>query len=233
MNRSKVVSIGGWSLVLFTVLYLGVQVCLMTIYDYPVSIYNPGLGILPVLLTGGQPLTILLSVFSLTPLLLMIGGVGAYYAFKDVNEPAMRISVLFATLTAIGFILYLMYWPSFNLALASAYDAASPDQRGVLGIVLQSLNTYVGVYIGGFFTSICAAIWFLIVSVTMLKTIGFPKWIGWIGIVASVFMIVQVFAAFGAYPETVTFLLNKLTPIDSIWMFVFGIGLIAYRNNSV
>jgi hypothetical protein len=230
-NANKMISVGGWSLVIFTLLYLGVQAYLVSFYNYPTSVYDPGLRLLPILLAGSHSLAVMLTIFSLTPLLLIIGSVGAYYAFKDINEPAMRLSTYFAIIMALAFTLYLMRWPSFGLTLSGAYALADPLQRGVLAALYHAENSYYGVFLGGFLTSVCGGVWSLIVGLVMLQTKGFPRWMGYLGIIAAIYMFVQIFNAFGFYPPMVTMILTRFAPIDAVWLLFFGVGLLAYRRS--
>lgn len=233
MNESKMISVGGWSLIVFTLLYLGVQAYLMVVHNYPALVNHPALtiqGLIPVLLTEGRLLTIVITIFALLPLLLIPGSVGAYYAFKNVNEPAMRMAVLFAFIVAMGMVLSLMQWPSFNLYIAGAYAGADEGQRGVLKAVLLAHNAYFGVYIGGVVVSICSAVWFLLTGFTMLQAKKFPVLIGWLGIVVGIYLLLAMINSFGIFPSVISDIIYHLAPLDAIWLLVYGISLLMYRG---
>lgn len=230
MKNSKMISIGGWSLIVFTVLYLGIQVYLMVVHNYPAIAYGPGRLVLPVLLSEGRPLAFVLTIFSLLPLLLIPGSVGAYYAFRGENEPGMRLATLFALITAFSLVICLMRWPSFNLYIAGAYAVADAGQRGLLNAMLLASNAYFGVYIGGFLASACATVWFFITAKTMLKSRGFPVWVGYLGIVAAVVMLLTLINNFNFFPAVVTQSISDLAPIDAVWLLVFGISLLAFKG---
>ncbi len=160
MKQSKIIMVGGWSLILFTFLYIGTQVYLKVFFNYPDVLHGPDKDVIPVFLSGGLHLAIMLTLLSLLPLLLVPGSIGAYYAFKEESEGSMLLALIFAMIAILGFILCLMRWPSVNWYIALTYVQANDAERVVLSGLLLSLNTYLGTYLGGFLTSVCSSIWF-------------------------------------------------------------------------
>lgn len=232
MNNSNIVTKGGWALIIFAMLFLGIQIYLRMVFGFTAVLHGPGLDQLPVLLAAGQGhhFLIVLTIFSLLPLLLVPGSIGAYHAFKEQNEPGMRIAMVFAFIAAIAFVLSLMQWPSSNMAMTSVYAAADAGQRGVLAGVLTAFNSYFGTYVGGFLTAFSASIWFFMTGTIMLKAKDFPKWIAYFGIIVAVFMFIDMIENFGIFPAWFSQVVHYIEPIDVVWLLVFGIGLLMHKD---
>lgn len=231
LRRLRIVTVGGWSLILFTLLYLGMQVYLQVFFNYTVLLHGPDKEVLPLLLSGGIHLAVMLTIYSLIPLLLVPGAIGAFYAFREQSGPAMEVGIIFASFAILTFVLCLMRWPSINWYVALAYTQANPEQQSLLTSFLLATNTYLGTYLGGFVTSICAAIWFFITSSAMLRAPDFPKWIGYTGRIAGIYLVILVINNFKFFPPVIDAVIRAIAPIDAVWLLVFGIGLLVHRRS--
>lgn len=231
MNNSRMASIGGWSLIAFALLFLGLQLAMILFYNFPATLTGPDRDTFPLMLAGGPVMQFLLSIYALLPLLLIPASVGAYYAFRDVNEPGMRIGVLFATLAAFVLTLALLRWPSFNWYLARYYGGADAGQKEVVSVMFHSLDSFLGVFVGSFLGKICITIWFFIVSASVLRTRDVPAWIGYLGYIASVYLLLLLLLSpFNIIPVFAHRYLQVLSPIEFIWLMVFGVVLLYYKE---
>jgi hypothetical protein len=230
MNNTNMIKVGGWSIVIFTLLYLALQVFLHIVYNYPAIPHGAGKELIPVLLNGGLTFQILLTVFALLPLLLIPGSVGIYYAFKDINKPNMLLSVIFASMGIFTFILSLLRWPSLNWSIAHFYQQAVPADQASILVLFASMNSYWGIFLAGFLAKICFSIWFFLVSAAMLKVKDMPKWMGYLGIIAGIYVLASVFMLLGIIPIMTYGVLRLLAPLEFLWMMVLGISLLYYKK---
>lgn len=230
MTNAKMVRLSGWFLIAFTLIYLGLQLTFILVYNYHAALSGPDIDSFKLLLAGGTPMQLLLAIFALVPLMLIPVSVGAYYAFRDVNEPGLKVSVLFATLSAFALSLCLMRWPTFNWYLARLYDQ-SGSQQPAISAVFHALDDYLGLFVGDIFSKVCAIVWFYIVAKAMLRSRSVPQWIGYLGIIAVVYMIVTLCIPFSnIVPMAIISFLNVLAPLMFIWLMMFGITLLMYKE---
>lgn len=229
MTNAKMVRLGGWFLIAFTLIYLGLQLTFFLAYNYRAALSGPDIESFKLLLAGGTTMQILLSIFALLPLLLLPASVAAYYAFRDIDEADLRISILFATLASFSLSLCLMRWPTFNWYLARFYEQAGSAQPGVAAI-FHGLDDYLGLFIGNIFSKVCASVWFLIVSFAMLRSRTVPQWIGYLGIIATIYLLITLLEPFSILPAGIINFLNVLSPLEFLWMMMFGITLLMYKE---
>lgn len=228
MTIPKMVRAGGWFLIAFTLIYLGLQLTFILAYDYHAGLSGPDIDSFKLLLAGGTPMQLMLSLFAMVPLLLIPASIGAYYAFRDIDEPGLRTSVLFATLSAFALSLCLMRWPTFNWYLARF--AAGGDTQPVVAAIFHGLDDYLGLFLGDIFSKVCASVWFFIVARAMLRSRAVPQWIGYLGIIAAVYLLITLINPFNLIPMFVVNFLNVLSPIVFLWLMMFGITLLMYKE---
>lgn len=228
MTNSKMAKIGGWSLIAFTLIYLGLQLLFILVYNYRAAPHGPDIDTFKMLLAGGTTLQALLSIFALLPLLIIPASVGAYYAFRDVSEPGLRVSVLFAVIAAFSLMLCLARYPTFDWYLARFY-AGGHGGEAMTGAVFHALDDYLGLFVGGVIGLVCAAIWFFIVSASMIHTRDL-KWVGYLGILAGIYLLVTLIEPFKLLPEGAQRYLNILSPIEFLWLMSFGVCLLFYKD---
>lgn len=221
----KMVNVGGWSLIGFAVIFLGLQLILSWFFNYPAVLHGPGKEVFPVLLAGGSLLQFLLMIFALLPLLLIPASIASYYAFRDINEPGMRVGVIFATLASFALTLSLMRLPSLHFYMAKFFGSADAS----VGFLFQGTDLFLGVFLAGFFGKICLIVWFFIVSFAMLRARNFPHWMGTIGIITAIYLVLTLLSLFNV-PAIINQVLGILSPLEFIWLFLFGIAMLYYKE---
>lgn len=231
MNNSAMVKLGGWSLIVFAFLYTGMQLGLNIFFDFPAVLHGADTDTFGLLLAGGTSILIFLCVFSLLPLLLIPASLGSYYAFKDINEPGIRLGLIFATFGAFGLAFCLMRWPTFNWYLARFFKFGTSGQLSTASAIFHGLDDYLGLFVGGIFSKICISIWFFIVSAAMLKTPNFPKWIGYLGYIAAIYLLLTLSMPFILNaPLAFIKITNVFSIIEFLWLLAFGISLLYYKE---
>lgn len=229
MSKASMVKAGGWFLIAFALAYLGIQLALLMFYNFPPSFNITDSGTFKLMLDGGMPMQILLSIYAFIPLLLFPACLGAYYAFKDINEPVMRLSVIFAVFAAFTLSLALMRWPTFDWAVAKFFSHAESSQQLTANAMFHAFSDYLGTFVGGIFSKVCLSIWFFLVSSVMLK-INNLRWTGYLGILAGIYLLFTIIQPFDVLPAEVWRIVSIISFIEFIWLLAFGVCMLYYRE---
>jgi hypothetical protein len=125
----------------------------------------------------------------------------------------------------------LLRWSSIHWELARFQQTADGPQREVINALFLGLNSYLGNYIGEFLGEGLMHGFLLLTAIAMVKSPGFPKWMGRAGIAVSALSLMAVFRNVNGLAESVQDILNTLM-IFPIWLVVLGIGFIRYVPDS-
>ena len=225
-ERYAVVRMGGVSLIAGAVSFMAVFSYLAARFHYPEVLDGRAADVLPALLATGDAGRAVWALYSLLPLFWIPAAVGAFHALRG-REGRMRLAMLFAVVSSMAMVLGLMRWPSFHWELARAW-AADPSIRPALDAVFNATNRYLGNFIGEFLGELCVSFFFLLSASAMLaRDSGFPRWIGWLGIVSAAAGLIAMLRNVTPAVAPVAAVNNYLLPL---WMIVFGVALLRYRR---
>jgi hypothetical protein len=226
MHSHMTTRAGGLALIGGAVAFLGVFSFLAARFDYPEVLDGSAAEVLPKLLATGTAGRAVWALYGFLPLIWIPAGAGAFHALRPVREGSARTAMLFAVVAAISMMLGLLRWPSIHWALAEAYAAGGPSDRAVIAAVFTGLNSYLGNYVGEFLGELCFSVFFLLSALAMLApAAGFPRWMGYFGVVTAVAGLLGMFRNVTDVVDPVAAANNYLLPL---WMIVFGIGLLRY-----
>lgn len=229
MNHTKMILVGGWCLVLFSILFIGLTILLDNVVQHQPMLYGLERHALFKVMAGTDTIRYILVLFSVTPLLLIPGAVGAYYNFIDKHEANMRVGMYFATTGAIGLTLSLMMLPSINWHLATYIQTLKGVDQGSMIIILQSLHSYFGVFVGDMLGLGCILVWFFITSFVMLRSSHIPHIVGTIELILAILAALILLARYSGIAPNL-YLNIQVSGIIALWVFVCGIGLISLRK---
>lgn len=219
------VRIGGASLIVGALAFMGVFSFLAARFGYPEVLDGRAADVLPALLAMGDAGRLVWAVYALLPLIWIPAAVGAFHALRPRSEGAMRMGVSFAVVSALAMMLGLMRWPSFHWELAQAW-VAEPGARVGIEVMFNAANRYLGNYIGEFLGELSINLFFLLSAAAMLKQgSGFARPVGWLGVIASLAGLIGMFRNTAAVVAPVAAVDNYLLPL---WMIVFGVSLLWY-----
>jgi hypothetical protein len=227
--HAAIIRIGGLSLILGAIAFLGVFTYLAGEFNYPDVLDGRAADVLPALLATGDSGRAVWALYSLLPLFWIPASIGAFHALRDRSEGAMRSGMYFAVVSSLSMILGLMRWPSLHWELARAW-IADAGVRPALEAVFNGANVYLGNYIGEFLGEFCISVFFLLSASAMLKQeSGFPRWMAWLGLATGAAGLIGMFRNVTAAVAPVAEVNNYLLPL---WMIVFGAGLLRYRKQA-
>jgi hypothetical protein len=222
------VFVGGISLIVGALAFVGVFAFLAAEFNYPEVLDGSAAEVLPSLLATGDTGRFVWALYGFLPLIWIPAGVGAFHALRRVREGSMRIAMLFAIVSAVSMVLGLLRWPSIHWTLAQAYATASASDQAVISVVFAGLNSFLGNYIGEFLGELSFSVFFLLSALAMLTPgAGFPRWVGFFGVFTAAAGLIGMFRNVSSIVAPVAAINNYLLPL---WMIVFGIALLRYRD---
>ena len=228
-SRDVTVRGGGLALIAGAVAFIAVFAYLAARFNYPEVLDGAAADVLPALLATGATGRAVWAIYALLPLLFVPAGVGAFQALRRHAEGSMRLALHFASIGAFSMMLGLMRWPSIHWELARAYASADPSQRPLLDAIFLGLNRYLGNFIGEFLGELGISAFFLLSAMAILRTDGFPRWVGFMGLVTALAGLVGMFRNTTTVVAPVAEVNNYLLPL---WMIVFGVSLIRRERRS-
>ena len=230
MREHTIVRAGGVALIAGAMAFLGVFTFLAARFDYPAVLDGSAAEVLPNLLATGATGRAVWAVYGFLPIIWIPAGVAAFHALRLVREGSTRIGMQFAMLAAISMMLGLLRWPSVHCMLAEAYARAGGPERTAIATVFAGLNSYLGNYIGEFLGELSVSLFFLLSALAMIeRDSGFPRWMGYVGVVTAVAGLVGMFRNVTGVVAPIASMNNYLLPL---WMIVFGGGLLRFRSRT-
>lgn len=229
-RHSTMIITGGWAMIIFSILFVGITLLIDNLAQVQTMPY--GMEQQPHLFkvaAGTDAIRALLIIYGITPLLLIPGAVGAFYAFIDPHEANMRCGMYFATAGALALSLSLLMLPSLNWYLISFIKTMPRSSQPEMIIILQGMHSYFGVFVGDILGFGSLLVWFLITSFVMLRTAIMPH------IVGVIELIIAICAAFILLLHYSNLMPNAFVNIQvpgiiALWVFICGIGLVSLRK---
>jgi hypothetical protein len=202
-------------------------------FDYPNILRKEPDEILTRFAAGGSGLilrweALLLSALAMLPLVALL-------AVALAPPPALAVSaVVVGSAAALVQVLGLVRWPFAVPELARRYSAASgPEaaaERQAVVTIFATLHRLLGVGIGEHLGYLLTGLWTLLASGSILSTAILPGWLGIIGIVIGLALLVGTLEFVGPNEEHGWPLAGTIVPIAyiawSIWLIALGVALL-------
>ena len=202
-------------------------------FDYPNILRKEPDEILRRFAAGGSGLilrweALLLSALAMLPLAVLVT------VTLEPPAPLAVASVVIGSAAALVQGLGLVRWPFAVPELARRYIAADgPDAaatRHTIEVVFATLHRLLGVGIGEHLGYLLTGLWTLLVAGSIMSTSVLPGWLGLVGIVIGVALLVGTLEFVGPNEERGWPLAGTIVPIAyiawSIWLIALGVGFI-------
>ena len=200
-------------------------------FEYPDVLRRPAHEILERFHAGGSSLIVLWWVFMLSGLLLIPAGVllGQALGFSGIVPLAVTIGVLAGLVQMLGLLRWVYLVPS--LARVNADPALGSGAREANIAVFRAMNQYLGVGVGEHLGYLLTGIWSILIGVAITGRDVIPTWLGWVGIVIGVGIIIGSAEFLGPNEERGWKLAGAAIPILyivwSLWLLALGVALVA------
>jgi hypothetical protein len=199
---------------------------LQRLFEYPDILRKPTEYILTKFQAGGRRLVVLWYAFGFTGILLIPAALLVPHLLAPGAPVFIAVTSVVGALAALVQILGLIRWPFVVPHLARAYTDPSASQatRDAVGVVFQALHRYAGVAIGEHLGYLFTSAWTILISSCLLRTLGFPVWLGWVGLVSAVGILIGTLEEAGLKAAGAVNALSYI--LWSIWMILTGVFIL-------
>jgi hypothetical protein len=221
----------GILLLLTPLLFMGAFTLLQMNFEYPDILRQPGGTVLESFAAGGSGLVanwyaMLFSALLFIPVAVLLP------LFLDSRNPGSNhpLTILFGILAGLVQALGFLRWPFLVPSLAAMYldPAASEATRSAALVTFQAFNQYAGVGVGEHLGYLFTALWSLLIGLAMRKSGVFPAWLGWMGGLAAVGILLGTLEPFGV---AWVGLVNAVAYIVwAVWLMVTGVFLLRAKE---
>jgi hypothetical protein len=199
-------------------------------FEYPDILRRPATEILDRFRAGGSSLILLWWMFMLSGLLLIPAVVllGQALGFRGIVPLAVTVGVLAGLVQMLGLLRWVYLVPS--LARVNADPGLGSGEREAAVAVFRAMHQYLGVGVGEHLGYLFTGIWSVLTGVAIVDRELLPAWMGWVGIVVGVGLIIGSAEFLGRDEEDGWGLAGAAVPILyiawSLWLLAMGIALI-------
>ena len=203
-------------------------------FDYPNILRKEPDEILRRFVVGGPGLILRWEVLLVSALLML--PLAALLAVVLDASPALTVlSIVVGAAAALVQGLGLVRWPFAVPELARRYVAApdGPDgdaTRRTVEVVFATLHRLLGVGIGEHLGYLFTGFWTLLVSASILSTSVLPVWLGIVGIVIGISLLIGTLEFVGPNERDGWQLAGRIVPIAyiawSLWLILLGVFLL-------
>ncbi len=193
----------GWAallLILEPILMYAAFFILSSSIDWPASLDEPASVNLPLIIEQRGAVILGYGSYLLYSLLILPLAVMLYFALKDREaSPLLAVAAAVGVISALARALGIVRWLFLMPALAEVYldPASSEATREAVEVAYTAFNEYaggVGEIIG---VGLTGALWVGLISIALLRSERFPKWLGLLGILAAILLAPSVLAIAG------------------------------------
>lgn len=200
-------------------------------FDYPSILRRPAAEILERFHAGGSTLVLLFWMFMLSGLFLLpvVVLLGQVLGFTGLVPLAVVTGVLAGLVQMLGLLRWVYLVPF--LARMNADVVLEGGQRESTLVVFRAMHQYIGVGVGEHLGYLFTGVWSVLTGIAVSGGTGLvPAWMGWVGILVGVGLIVGSAEFLGRTEDDGWNLAGAAIPILyvvwSLWLLAMGIVLI-------
>jgi hypothetical protein len=194
-------------------------------FDYPGVLREPAGEVLRRFAAGGPSLVLLWYGFALPPALFIPAAILLRRAFPA-TTPLLDLAVPLGVLAGLTQVLGLIRWPFLVPELARTFldPTASEATQAAALTVFGAFHQYAGVAIGEHLGYLFTGAWTMVIAGAMLTAPVFRPWLGWVGIVSALGILVGLLEPAGiALAGTINAIAYL---VWSLWLVGTGVSIL-------
>lgn len=195
---------------------------LATAFGYPDVLDGEARVVLPAFAAGGATLRWVWALYAALPLGVAVSALLAFPLLRQAGETLARAGLVAALGSSAAMSAGLARWPTLHHALAQRFVHAGANEQELLAARFDAANLYLGNVTGEFVGELLLSTWFSTLALALLRGIGAPRHLGYLGLFTAVSMVLGAFRNVTEVVDSVAELNNILLPL---WLVVLGVAL--------
>lgn len=219
----------GTLLIATPILFMTAFTLLQITFEYPDILRKPAAVVMEMFIAGGSRLILIWYAMVISAILFIPISVMIHPYLARSDTPYMTVATTFGVIAGVVQMLGFIRWPFLVPTLASAYvnPVTNEVTRTALEVTFSAFNQYAGVGIGEHLGYIFTALWSILIAFAMPKSKFFSTWIGWMGAICAIGILVGASEPFGV---PVAGLVNAIAYILwAIWLGILGVCLLVIK----
>lgn len=199
-------------------------------FNYPAVLRQPTDEILTQFTAGGDGLIALWYAFSITAALAIPLALLLYGEFKDDYPQTALAAAIVGTMSGLVQVVGLLRWVFLVPGRAAIYvdAAADPASLSAATLIYESAHHFLGVAVGEHLGYLFTGSWTILLSVMMFRSRTFRPWLGVIGLISAVGVMVGLLEPSGWADAGAV---NAIAYIVwSLWLIVMGVVMLTQRQ---
>ena len=230
MNSKTHLKVTGTLLILTPIIFMTAFTLLQINFEYPDILRQPATVVMEKFEAGGSGLIanwylMVISSILFIPIAVMLH---PYLAREDTSY--MTVATTFGVIAGIVQMLGFIRWPFLVPTLASTYldPSTSEATRAAIEVTFSAFNQYAGVGVGEHLGYLFTALWSILIALAMLKSKHFSSWLGWMGGVLAVGILLGTLEPAGV---PLVGLINVIAySLWAVWLVILGVRLLIKKE---
>lgn len=193
--------------------------------NWPASLDEPASVMLPLLIEQRAAVALGYTSYLISALLLIPIALLLAHVLRAEDSALVRVGSGLGVLAGLAKLLGIGRWLFMMPALATAYTdpQASAATRDAIGVTFAAFNDYAGGVGEALGVMLLAGLWTALISLALLRSRQFPRWLGGFGLVAAALLLVGLAGVYGIELGPILIIQGL---VWQFWMLALGIVLL-------
>ena len=203
-------------------------------FDWPDILRQPADVVLPAFVAGGASLVWTWFAVAWTYAIVAVPILLLPAALNRRTDPALRVATYLGATSVVLSLIGFLRWVFVVQPLADSYVAGDATTRTAVAAAWTAQHQYGGALLGEHLGQLLVIAWSITVSILILRTGVLPRWVGWLGLLASgLYLANQGDILATAIPGVPVWDLAGLlgSTLWAVWLLAMGVLLLLRRRD--